>query len=61
MSGDPGERERHHNDGQEDRASGKDYNPPNDFLGGVFNSDAGKEMRDSYIDGWENAKSQEDD
>lgn len=54
-----GERERQHNRGQEDRSSGRDYNPPNNFLGGVFNSDAANEMRNKYIDGWNNAKSHE--
>lgn len=56
-----GERERQHNRGQEDRASGRDFNPPNDFLGGVLNSDAANEMRNQYIDGWENAKSQKEE
>lgn len=41
------ETERQHNRGQEDRSSGRDYRPPRDFLGGVFNSEASKAQRDA--------------
>lgn len=52
------EAERQHDRGQTDYAEGK-FNPPNDFLGGVFNSDGGKAIRDAYITGRDNAKNQD--
>ena len=57
-------REKHHDKGQEDYATGKDYHEPHDRgILEVFHipSKEEQEDRDAYEEGWNHAKSQDKD
>jgi hypothetical protein len=58
---DPNNINYYHNKGEQDRAEGNGYNPPNGFLGGVFNLQYEDDQRAAYEAGWDNADEQAHD
>jgi hypothetical protein len=64
------DKNKHHNDGEQDRSKGKDYSPPHDSIDFVSNildpfAPSGKIVQDhedneQYRKGWENNEKQED-
>jgi len=58
---DPNDLNYYHNRGEQDRAEGNSYKPPNDFLGGLLNQEYQDDQHAAYEAGWDNAVKQEKD